>query len=63
MVDYALPQKLIYRKKWKISKIIAKSINSITLNNKVYFDPLFFDIFVKRFSYFFNTDSIEMEDK
>ncbi|CAN5653701.1 hypothetical protein BH23THE1_BH23THE1_17800 [soil metagenome] len=50
-------------KREKFQKFIAKSINSITLNNKVYFDPLFFDIFVKRFSYFFNTDSIEMEDK
>ena len=45
----------------KIPKIVIKLINPTTQNNKVYVDLLFFDIAVKRFFYFFDIQSIEME--
>ena len=45
----------------KIPKIMIKSINPTTQNNKIYFDLLFFNIDVKRFFYFLDIRSIEME--
>jgi hypothetical protein len=44
-----------------IPKIMVKLINSTIQNNKVYFDLLFFDIAVKRFFYFLDIQSTELE--
>ena len=54
-------QKLTHGKNENIPKIMIILINSTTQNNKVYFDLLFFDIAVKRFFYFLDIQSIELE--
>jgi len=52
---------LTHGKNENIPKIMVKLINLTIQNNKVYFDLLFFDIAVKRFFYFLDIQSIELE--